>query len=492
MMADQTHQAIVNDIAIVTRSRAQYLKDVIQSIADCYMSHPKTIRINVYDGSPDARSRQQNVRVCSGFKDYPFVCVRYLGSEDRPQYAAALHRETGVAKDIIDVALAVHPSHQNTTGGTRNLALLSLAEMPFVFFDDDVVVRVCNAAGSKQGIRFESKRPPVDTIVHGSLSDAIASKNFYVTDVLALHEQFLGLGFSRVGATSLSGSILRSRNEMPDDKPRVCVTQMGIVGHSGQSSPHWILSVQGAMRQSIIEDEAQYGIACASRYVTRIVDMFTVADSGFCMTYALGMDNRELLPPFFPTGRNSDGSFGVALRAISPERYIGHLPVGIIHRGSDSKQFAMNAIWKDASRIRTSDIVIAIYRSTSPPPGMIDPEGRYYSMGKLFVDIAQCSPNVFARWLQECINEIYHLRMSRYLQLLEIFGNLPGYWAHDVTRSLARLQRAVSTDVVISEDYLSAGRDAESIKQTQAALLAYGSLLQAWPALRKAAVNLRA
>ncbi len=74
-----------------------------------------------------------------------------------------------------------------------------------------------------------------------------------------------------------------------------------------------------------------YRTASTSRELVRHVASYTPGHPEPCVTMCAGMDNRDLLPPFFPICRNEDGIFGYMLGRCVDETYAGHLPWAIEH-----------------------------------------------------------------------------------------------------------------------------------------------------------------
>jgi hypothetical protein len=112
---------------------------------------------------------------------------------------------------------------------------------------------------------------------------------------------------------------------------RVVVTAAGVMGDSGMGSPSYFLSLRGASRARLLQSEGVYRYALARQQVLRAVPRATVCDAPYCMALNLGLDNRDLLPPFTPVQRNQDGVFAAILRTCCSGDYFGFLPWMILH-----------------------------------------------------------------------------------------------------------------------------------------------------------------
>src|SRR5260370_6587434 len=98
----------------------------------------------------------------------------------------------------------------------------------------------------------------------------------------------------------------------------------GVVGDCDLASPLSWLVLEGNSRARLVRSEADYRAALASRQVLRGVTQPTLGSGGFCTALNLGLDNRRLLPPFFPVLVGHDAVFGALLRCC--QGYVGFLP----------------------------------------------------------------------------------------------------------------------------------------------------------------------
>jgi len=191
---------------------------------------------------------------------------------------------------------------------------------------------------------------------------------------------------------------------------------------------------------------------------------------------SFGIDNRELLPPFFPVGRNEDGIFGRMLERCSPGALGVNLPWGILHEPPGLRRYQQNA----AVSNRISDIILACVASWPESPAARTPRGALRSLGRYFGEIAELS----LEDLRELIRDWLWRRASRMLEhqeaLLEQFSNEPSYWAANVRRQNEAI-RAGMTEVsyLIPCDLRC---DAEtSLEKVRYLIMQFGKLLCAWP-----------
>ncbi len=155
-------------------------------------------------------------------------------------------------------------------------------------------------------------------------------------DFLTSHEELLGRGVACC-ARAARGDVLALDDlgrdlalRLTAHPHRVLVTAAGLLGDSGfrSSSP---LDLRGESWQLATASGDAYETARASREVVRLVPRPTIGECGHLAGHHFGLDNRELLPPFFPAGRREDGIFALTLRVTHPQALCGHLPVAVLH-----------------------------------------------------------------------------------------------------------------------------------------------------------------
>ena len=112
---------------------------------------------------------------------------------------------------------------------------------------------------------------------------------------------------------------------------KVQVTMMGAAGDSGAGSPISKVFTSGDNLFQLISDTDNFKAKMYSRTVLQSHKSLTVGPPSFLLGMNLGFDNTNLLPPFHPNLRNSDGIFASVLRKCFDNAYIGHLPYAISH-----------------------------------------------------------------------------------------------------------------------------------------------------------------
>lgn len=486
-----SHSSIRN-IAISTCNRPESLRSLLFSLAESIHDRLDSIVLTIYDDSSEAATGHTREMIAETKQDLRCT-VRYCDRFSRLRYAALISKATGVNQSVVDFALfGCQSLSMPSIGANRNAALLDLVGERFLFLDDDAIARVFTGPGHSSGVTLRSDRYPVRTAIHSDVDSAESASESHAGNILALHEPYLGhslqelvfAGVSEFSTPLCSPTLWQSAF---DGAGRVSSTQMGFVGDSGNSSPHWILSVEEPERSSIIDSVSLYRIARTSRFVTRLAPNMTITDNPFCMTTALGLDNTDELPPFFPTGRNSDGIFGVMLRLTDSDRCLGHLPFGILHRNPDHRPFSHDAVWQDAARLRISEVIIMLLRRFSTSVGCSCQKPNYASLAQYLIEISRLSDGDMENQLRQNALAAYQKRLHLLESLLSRYHAEPSLWAADVQKSITRILRAACDRRCGLPQDVPGRNSSDILRGTRDLLLGYGLLLQSWPTLRKVA-----
>ena len=95
------------------------------------------------------------------------------------------------------------------------------------------------------------------------------------------------------------------------------------------------LELNDESRDLLLRSEHLYARAKVSREVLRQISGYTISVVARFAGMNIGIDNRSLLPPFLPVGRNEDGTFAMNLHLCVDDALVGHIPVAVLHSPSD-------------------------------------------------------------------------------------------------------------------------------------------------------------
>ena len=474
-----TDKRTITTIGIVTRDRLQDLVRCLESYLENCRRYAKSPEFVVADDSSSAeaadRTKAALLRIIGRYD----ARIRYAGRQEKSRFAAALAAESAVPREIIQFALFGDERCALSTGANRNSLLLDAAGTLMLAVDDDTLCRIAAPPDHEATPTFFSGYDPSEFWFFPNREHATGSVRFVDADVLGCHEALLGSSVADPGGEAETGG-------------RVAMTLNGLIGDSGMASPRYYLTLTGASRDRLVASPQAYRSAFESREILRSVRQPTITRGPFCMTTFLGLDNRLLLPPFFPVQRNSDGIFGMMLQKCVEGSHVAFLPWILLHAPESPRAFAPEEMWAGAAAVRMADIVIAGVMAHKTHSTHVTPGARLADLGKHLRAMGSLSyPDFEAR-----IRNVQRVRNFAFITALhgqlQTYGASPDFWADDVRRMIELLSKA-STGVgyLVPRDLLQ-GRDADAACRLGQELVGkFGELLDAWPTLVDAAKRLR-
>src|SRR5262249_39333485 len=122
---------------------------------------------------------------------------------------------------------------------------------------------------------------------------------------------------------------------------------------------------------------------------------YSISEGAHCMAYNIGIDNRQLLPPFFPVLRNQDGLFASMVKKCIDRASLAYLPVTVFHSPPEIRRFGPNDIWENSAYSRMCDVIFACLNLCPFFVGFDSPEDRMRSLGKRFVEFGSLDLSEF-------------------------------------------------------------------------------------------------
>ena len=223
------------------------------------------------------------------------------------------------------------------TGANRNTFLLFTTGKYSILSDDDVFCQISKNGEDKElTITSDASSFDTETIFFNDQNELKNKVKFDHNDPIAIHQLLLGYSIGSLkgkfnGNVSLNGITPKFTIDNLNSEKKVRVTMMGAAGDSGAGSPISKVFFPGHKLVPLISDAENFKAKMYSRTVLQSHKSLTVGPPNFLLGMNLGIDNTELLPPFHPIFRNSDGIFASVLKKCFSNCYIGHLPYAISH-----------------------------------------------------------------------------------------------------------------------------------------------------------------
>ncbi|MFO7553367.1 MAG: hypothetical protein R6W80_18340 [Haliea sp.] len=292
------------------------------------------------DDSREAANCTANAAAVERFNLLSPTSMRYFGPQEQAQ--------------LLQHAIAQLPRHETgirfllqrelwpgvpTYGRARNLALLLTVGERCIILDDDVLCAAYTLPYGQAGVAFNDGGRQADFYRDARDWQQLAVKQDF--DPLVGHGRCLGMGLQRalhtLGQDRLEQVHLAEAGadwcgRITADS-RVLVTQSGSLGDPGTSNNGWLVNLEPTSLQRMLARPGGLGAALALRenWLGQGQPTFTVRP---VISQVTGLDNRALLPPYFPALRGEDQLFGSMLDFLHPDSLtleydwaVPHLPL---------------------------------------------------------------------------------------------------------------------------------------------------------------------
>jgi hypothetical protein len=487
----------ISSIGVVTRSRIDSLRRCLTSFIENSKKYERTNDFVVMDDSESIAARGATQEMLLSLKRRYGVEIVYGGLEEKVRFAKALAAAGDVPPNVVEFALFDPEKFGYTTGANRNALLLHTSGNLLFSADDDTLCELVTPPLRQNGLGFNSRDAVADLWFFPDRESALESNNSIDEDVLSIHEQLLGKNINQCIA-GLGETIdfdfehcgTRLLSEIKFGRGAVLTTFTGLFGDSGLVAPFSYYLLEGESRERLTKSEQVYRSALTSREVMRVVSRPTISDNSWCMTTAVGFDNRALLPPFFPVQRNQDGVFGTTLRKCYEDGFSGHLPRAMLHNPPIR---SYPALLHEGAPLGLSTFELIAACINSIEPGLGDSGERLRTLGRHFIQIGTMSAKDNEEFLRLQVLRSRSNLLMRLESLLQKYDESPAFWANDLKRHI-RVQRAalLQKDYIVPPDLLRSRTRDEALQLNQRMIYRFGELLYWWPRLVETARTLRA
>jgi hypothetical protein len=480
----------IASLGFATCERAETLERGLTSFVEHCRRFGRSHDLVVVDDSLRPETQRAYRELLARLQARYGVDCAYAGVAEKLAFAERLSAAGDLPADVTRFVCVGSPEYGVTTvGANRNALLLHTAGDLIFSADDDIVCRVAAAPEQRPGLRASSRRNPLDVWFFADRDSALQALEVLDTDLLSVHEQWLGqdirscLGRPEVNAgIAIDEAEPRLLRRLQQPSGRVALTLNGTLGDCSWDNPHFYLFQRGATFQRLAGSEAAYRAARASREMAQSVTQPTLAeyaDPMFAM--CMGLDNRELLPPFTPLGRAEDVAFGAALSRCFPGAYTVHLPWTLLHAPSDSRSFSQQAMFA----IGLGNLIPSLINQFDPGFTQGAAE-RLIKLGLHIEELGRLPGRSFAEWMRLHLME----NMSALIETLEERLSSresppPAFWVQDTRAVIAQARENALAP--LDRLYTLPGGQAT----TQHLLLRCGQALRWWPAIVETARTLR-
>jgi len=480
-------------LAVPTCDRPQLLRRALASYAAHFSRTSRFPKLLVADDSrtPEAviASREAVQEQAKSWQ----AQVVYTGPEEKRRLIDKLAKDGVAPREVLEFGIFGPASETPTMGANRNVILLQTAGEMVLNVDDDTLCQPCAAPETDlAGVRLGSDGDPTEFWFFPNRESASDFVRPADVDVLAAHERFLGRevwSLVKPGAGVVSQADLRLAcghllESVWIGNGSVPITLNGSVGDSGMYSGRNIpIHRNLETRRRLLRSEADYRSALESREILRQARSATVCHGSPFMGMFFGSDNRRLLPPFFPLGRNEDGIFGYGIARCLENSFFAYLPWSLIHDPPSGRVYFADA----AATVRISDIVIACISSRTHADRGAGPATRLPSLGTHLVDLASMTQADFGDYIRTLLWQQAGQRVAQREATIRQYDGRPDYWAQDLQSENETAQMAAAAPDYAGPIDLASPLGTDRLHTAQELARDYGRLLSCWPAIMEGA-----
>ncbi len=467
-------------MAVITCDRPDLLRRLLKSFIDNERRHGNRYRYVIFDDSRQEASRRENRALVQALRDEGLRAA-YQGPEEQAARVEALERALPEHRKSIRWLLT--GERDITTGRVSNHMLLAMAGERFLHLDDDMVCQPRRLVRLKEGIEISDRdKLPWFFPDKAARDEALAPLDW---DPFAEHGRVLGYTLSQACArlpvspdldTFAHFKSLDLERASPDTP--VLITSTGTLGDPGTSSNHWLylMEDEAACRRFFASEDA-YRRYRSQRDLWLSAERYQFNTSASVMTSALrGIDQRTLMPPFFPRGVSVDYFFGGTVRYLYPRALGFDFPWSLIHAPEPMRRWPEDALERP-NRLSPLQFLGDIALGLTSRSFSRQPEKRLRLLGETLLGLADAQEKTLEGMIRERSLFLYADTLCRLDRQTLRFPDAPAYWKADIERLKAAYGRAIQSLEPASW---------EGIREDIGDL---GRALEAWPDLWACARN---
>ncbi len=302
------------------------------------------------DDSRDPANRAANRDAVAKFNLSSAREMFYVGEEAQQTLLAGLTAALPAhAEGIAFLLDRTRWQGRKTYGRARTLCLLLSVGYRALVMDDDILCQAMLAPISESGAGIGSGGMRKATFYpdQQALQQGVRPADF---DPLSGHASLLGSTLGEALKSVNSGALVASQlrnvnaalaNVLRADSP-ILVTQCGSLGDTGTGGVNWALYLEDDSVERLLQ--APHGLRAALE--NRLNWLGSARPNFFKMPFMsqlTGLDNSQLLPPYFPAFRGEDSLFGAMLVAMHHDSMTLEYPWSVPHIPLETRAVSMDA-----------------------------------------------------------------------------------------------------------------------------------------------------
>ncbi len=451
------------------------------------------------DDSRDPANGEQNRELVAKFNLTSAKNMHYVGAAEQRKFLQQLIAAAPADEEAIRFLIDRERwAQQKSYGLARTMCLLLSVGYRCIVLDDDVLCSTVMPPNRDEGITFGSGSNR-ELACYASEQELFQNAQFSDTDPLSGHARCLGMNLSQaitqldaggINQATLHNASATMLNTLQADSP-ILVTQCGSWGDPGTTGTNWfigldpesivrVLAAPGGLPGAL--DNRHYWLGRNNPNISKMAVMSQVT----------GLDNSQLLPPYFPIFRGEDYLFASMVVCLHPSAAVvdynwcvPHLPL--------EQRGGRNAA-REPIAARAGLVSCARYLTDRTDYEMgVAPETR---LQKLALQLQELSQRKAGSLLATLRNGLALKHADQLRQLGQQLQRAPALGSQDWETYLQRGVEEVSSALQTPANVLDIPgvpaqlTEEEILKRVKTAMGEFGTALAAWPEIREAATTI--
>lgn len=471
----------------------------VERLLETLLRHSKLSQheaLILVDDSRDPANRTANRELVANFNLSSPTDMRYVGEEAQQSLLSGLVERLPQHGDGIRFLLdRSRWESTKTFGRSRTLCLLLSVGRRALVMDDDILCRTVLPPVVEEGVGIGGGAR--QAVYYANEQDMFSRNKLADFDPLSGHASLLGASFGHALEQLNGGPLQQSQllgcnaalaNTIKADSP-ILSTQSGSMGDPGVGGAHWVLIQQEDSLKRFVE--APHGMRAATENrINWLGSPRPVFHKKPFMSQLTGMDNTQLLPPYFPAYRGEDALFGALLLAMHPHSVSLEYPWSVPHLPLETRGYSMDD--PIAGRGDSSTFVRYLTEQVGRTQGG-DPEENLRFLALEIRRIAACSD---ADLLLDFRRELAYSQAAYLNALQDQLARAERLGSEELQaylrRGITEIQEVLSSvNSPTAMDGIPPGTtDADLVAQFRQLALGFAAALDGWAEIRVAAAAL--
>lgn len=382
-----------------------------------------------------------------------------------------------------------------TYGRSRTLCLLLSVGYRALVMDDDIICQTMLSPITEEGVGIGSGFLR-EAAFYQSEQELAANSRPADFNPLSEHASLLGSSLSHALQVSNNGPLRESQllnvnaalTDILRPESPIIATQCGSLGDPGTATAQWGLFQSDDSMARLIG--APHGITAALE--NRLVWLGSTRTNFYKMPFMsqlTGLDNSQLLPPYFPAFRGEDGLFGAMLVNIQRDSMTLEYPWSVPHRPIDDRAYPVSSL------IPTTGNMGLFARQLTKNINYLDGTSPEHNLGCIADEVLRMSQYPDQSLLMDFRAELAEFHVSQLTSLQRQFSLCEKYQSPEMQaclqRNIEELQRALSVaHTPARDDDILSITEAEVLAQFRVAAQRFSVALSGWVDMRREAPDM--